>query len=252
VTTSLPWHASDMIDPIRLEKYNYQSRFQKARKIERILLDFLGGARDAQNLRCLDLGCSIGVISIHLAEIFGQVVGIDPIREALDIARLLDSEAQVQFIHSDGLDLCFEDETFDVIICAQVYEHTSDPAQLVSEIRRVLAVGGCCFFSGPNSLWPIEYHYHWCCLHWLPRSLLSRYCQYRYDHAYDLTLYNYWRLRGLWEGFQCCDYTLRLVYEAERFLGSPNHYRLARLVPRSLASSLRFLLPNFNWMLRKL
>lgn len=248
--TSLPWHASDMIEPDLLEKYDYPSRFQKARKIEHILMDFLEG-RATKDLRCLDLGCSIGVISTHLADTFGQVVGIDPLLEAIDIANRLDSGAKVKFIHGDGLNLPFKDEVFDVVICAQVYEHSQAPSQLAGEIRRVLVPGGCCFFSGPNRLWPIEYHYDWCCIHWLPRCLVERYCQYQQGHSYDLILYNYWQLRALWKGFESHYYTLRLVYEPEKFLESSERYRWARIVPKPIASLFRFLLPNFNWMLVK-
>lgn len=240
-----------MIHPALLKKYDYQSRFQKARKIERILLGFFGETRKAKDLRCLDLGCSIGVISTHLADVFGHVVGVEQLDEAIEIARRLDSGGQVSFVHGDALDLSFEDEAFDVIVCAQVYEHTQDPARLVSEIRRVLTPGGCCFFSGPNSLWPIEYHYGWCCLHWMPRPLVDLYCRYRYAHTYDLVLYNYWQLRRLWKGFECYDYTLQLIYDPGQFLGSPDPYSAARLVPRSVASVFRFLLPNFNWVLLK-
>jgi ubiquinone/menaquinone biosynthesis C-methylase UbiE len=240
-----------MIEPELLEKYQYTSRLQKAHKIERVLLDSLGPGADVGTLRCLDVGCSIGVISTDLARTFGEVVGVEPLAEAINVAHRLHPDSGAAFIQGDGLRLPFPDEAFDVVVCAQVYEHSARPHQLVREIWRTLRPGGSCFFSGPNRLWPVEYHYNWCCLHWLPRSLLHRYCQRRYGHPFDLVLYTYWQLHALWRDFECRDYTVRLVYEPERFLDNPEQYRWARLVPRSLAALLISLLANYNWVLVK-
>lgn len=240
-----------MVDPDRLAEYGYVSRFDKARKIERILQDYLEPEGELGALRCLDVGCSIGVISSTLADTFGRVVGVEPLEEPLGLARRIDPDAKATLVQGDGLRLPFRDEAFDVIVCAQVYEHSGDPAQLIAEIRRSLRPGGCCFFSGPNRLWPIEYHYGWLGLHWLPRAVLERYCQRRWGHGYDLMLYTYEQLRSLWQGFAWIDYTLRLVYEPGRFVEGGGLLRWARLVPRPVAERLRWLMPNFNWVLVK-
>jgi SAM-dependent methyltransferase len=240
-----------MVEPGLLQKYQYASRASKAQKIGRILEDHLAGGRDLASMRCLDLGCSIGVISDHLASTFGHVVGLEPQEESTRIAKDLHPGSRAAFVQGDGLRLPFGDEVFDVIVCAQVYEHSADPQQLVAEIRRTLRPGGCCFFSGPNRLWPVEYHYRWLMLHWLPRAWVDTYCLRRYGRGYDLVLYNYWQLQSLWQGFERIDYTLRLIYESERFLRSGRLQRWARLVPQPLALSLRFLLANYNWILVK-
>ncbi len=240
-----------MVDPERLERYGYDSRFEKAHKIEGILKDYLRPVRDGDALDCLDVGCSIGVISSILTGTFKRVVGVEPLEESIGLAPRIHPDSKATFVQGDGLRLPFRDEAFDVIICAQVYEHSADPAQLVAEIRRTLRSGGCCFFSGPNRLWPLEYHYGWLGLHWLPRSVLDRYCQRRSGHAYDLRLYHYWQLRSLWQDFEWIDYTLRLVYEPGRFMEATGVQRWARLVPRPVAGILRWLAPNFNWVLVK-
>ena len=240
-----------MIEPELLETFKYSSRSQKARKIKHILADHLGTAQTVNELRCLDLGCSIGVISTHLADTFGQVVGVDPLPEAIDIARRLHSDSGAEFLNSDGLALPFKDETFDVIVCAQVYEHTTEPGLLAREVWRVLKPSGSCFFSGPNKLWPIEYHYGWWFVHWLPRTAVHRYCRRRYGHPFDLILFNYWQLRELWQDFEHSDYTLRLIYEPGRFLEHSRAYSWTRVVPRFIAATLKPFLPNYNWVLTK-
>jgi len=88
-------------------------------------------------------------------------------------------------------------------------------------------------------------------MHWLPRSLLDRFCKMAYGHPFDLILFNYWQLRALWQGFEWHDYTALLAYEPWRFTDRMEPYPLTHLVPRRVAARLGFLLPNFNWVLIK-
>jgi len=248
---SCPDVASAKVERGLLEKYNYESRYQKARKIKRILEDHFSAETDQRELHCLDVGCSIGVISAQLADGFGHVIGVEPLVETIGLAHRLGAKSGVSFVQGDGIRLPFPAESLDVIVCAQVYEHTSDPHQLAGEIYRTLKPGGCCFFSGPNRLWPLEYHYGWILLHWLPKIVLDRFCKWRYGHPYDLILLDYWQLRSLWQAFSKVDYTLRILYDPEEFLGEARLYPWARRVPRSIMQLAWFLLPNFNWVLVK-
>lgn len=238
-----------MVDQNSLDKFQYNSRTEKAKKIKNVLLDHLSGTSDPSQLFCLDLGCSIGVISEYLSHTFGNVVGVDLSSDALSNARSL--HPNTNYTKGNGLRLPFGNHTFDVIVCAQVYEHSVEPYQLSTEIWRVLKPGGCVFFSGPNRLWPYEYHYRWYLLHWLPRTMLNRYCERNYGHRFDLVLYNYWQLRDLWRAFGWHDYTLKLIYEAEKFWDVTSIRRWARIIPSWFVAHLRFLLPNFNWLLTK-
>ena len=241
-----------MIGYTSLEKFKYASRPQKAFKIEHILLDYFEATgENPKSLVCLDIGGSIGVIANRLTRLFAQVLEIEPLLEALTVARQLHPKSPFILLQGDGLSLPFKDESLDVIICAQVYEHTQSPERLVNEIQRVLKPGGCCFFSGPNRLWPIEYHYGWWFIHWLPRRITDLYCRHRYGHPYDLSLYTYWQLRALWKNFLWQDYSLRLIYESEKYLGHNLYWWVRYLFPPSLLRLFRFLLPNFNWMLTK-
>lgn len=52
--------------------------------------------------------------------------------------------------HEDITALTFKDNTFDLVITSELFEHVDDPWQGFAEIRRVLRVGGHHVFTVPN------------------------------------------------------------------------------------------------------
>jgi len=150
-----------------------ESRRRKARKI-RSILEAAAPGLIGQGGQALDVGCSIGVIDEHLAMAWPhwEIVGVDIDAEALRLART--RCADLFLCLGDAMRLPFPDATFDLVLCAQVYEHVPDWRRLLWEIHRVLRPGGICFFSGPNRLFPIEPHYGLPFLTYLPRPLAHR------------------------------------------------------------------------------
>jgi SAM-dependent methyltransferase len=59
--------------------------------------------------------------------------------------------ASDEILKVDMLDIPFADETFDFVIASHVLEHVSDDRRAVSEIRRVLKVGGHAILQTPYS-----------------------------------------------------------------------------------------------------
>ena len=221
-----------------------EARLAKAEKIVGILQDARPDALTGS--LCLDLGCGIGVIANHLGSQGARVVGME-----LDWALIRQTPPRFSRVQGDALWLPFGDATFDLVICAQVYEHVGHTGQLINQIDRVLKPGGICFFSGPNRLWPYEYHYQAWLIHWLPErwlrkalSLLNR------GHLPRVTLYSYWQLRRLWEHLEILDYTLRLVRDPDRFPGADAPAWMRHL-PRSVLTRLAFATPNVNWAILK-
>lgn len=229
--------------------YDEESRHNKARKILAILRDALG--HDCRGLRCLDVGCAAGLISYHLATECEQVVGLDPDGAALHLAL---KRQNVELARGDAMRLPFTDRSFDVVVCAQVYEHVPEPKRLVAEIWRVLKDDGVCFFSGPNKLSIVEAHYGLPFLHWLPPRLASLYLRATgRGRQYEEKPLTYWHLRRLLRRFAIQDYTVAM-------LRAPDHYHcedeiplagILRRVPKAAWHGLYALLPNYNWLLRK-
>ena len=229
-------------------------RTRKAGKISSILHDFC--SEELANYTCLDLGCSRGTISAQLVRDFKIVIGIDPDSQALKFGQISKPRPlePPYYISGNGNALPFNGGQFEVIICAQVYEHVANAEKMVAEINRVLKPGGFCFFSGPNRLEIMEEHYWLPFLSWLPHSIASAYMQImKRGKVYDIYPLTYWQLRHLWEGFEVYDYTLRIIREPSRFSVDDRieKYRLIKFIPDWMITFLRPFYPNYNWVVVK-
>jgi len=229
-------------------------RTRKAGKISSILQDFCDG--ELMSYTCLDFGCGRGVISAHLAKIFKLVIGIDLEIAAIRIAENLKPQKSESpyYIFGNGYTLPFTDGTFDVVICAQVYEHMTDPQEMVNEIARVLKPGGFCFFSGPNRLAIMEEHYWLPFLSWLPHKIATFYMKImKRGNVYDVYSLTYWQLNRIWSDFKIIDYSLKLLREPHDFSVEERveKYSFIRFLPNWLLKALRPYYPNYNWIVIK-
>ncbi|MEM2001785.1 MAG: class I SAM-dependent methyltransferase [Candidatus Methanomethylicaceae archaeon] len=222
------------------------SRREKARKILQLLIQYAGFP--LSSAACLDVGCSSGIISYTLAPFFQTVVGLEYDETALCAADP-DVRKHVQFVLGDAMHLPFKDDAFEVIICAQVYEHVPDDRRLFDEIHRVLKGGGVVFFSGPNWLFPIEPHYRWPFLHWLPLRLADAILRFTGlgTHYYERSR-SFWSLRRLMRSFVILDVSKEVI--VMKFSGSKLGKLLQRL-PETFWRIASPFYPNFNWILKK-
>jgi ubiquinone/menaquinone biosynthesis C-methylase UbiE len=85
----------------------------------------------------------------------------------------------LRFIEANGLNLPFEDVSFDVVHSSAVLEHVGshqNQVRLISECARVAR--RVAFFTTPNRWFPVEFHTSIPLLHWLPkpwfRALMRR------------------------------------------------------------------------------
>jgi len=233
--------------------YDEASRRRKAHKISTILKEYLG--RDLSALHALDVGCSSGWITYSLRDQFAGLVGIDIDREGLlHATRLGGGESTPRFVLGDGGRLPFAREQFDAAICAQVYEHVPHQQALADEVWRVLKPGGVCFFSGPNRLAVMEEHYWLPFLSWLPRPLAHAYVRFtRRGREYDVAARTIWTMRRLWSRFEIRDVTIEMIRHPQRYSVTEQVQRFGALqrLPASVLKAMAWLIPNYNWVLRK-
>lgn len=116
----------------------------------------LGGAR------LLDLGCGNGMYTQHLSSFFSRVDAVDVEPERLKDfeGRLSEEERSRIAIHltEPGEALPVLAGSVDAVTCIEVLEHVEDVPALLSEVARILDVGGVFYVTVPNRAFPIETH----------------------------------------------------------------------------------------------
>jgi len=196
--------------------YDKKGREEKGKKILAVLSDFLKD--NLEELVALDVGCSTGIIDNLLAPHFKILVGLDIDEEAVSYAEQEKKQVNQSFLLSDAMAMPFNDQTFDVIICAHVYEHVPRASTLMEEIHRLLKPYGVCFFAAGNRLALMEPHYRLPLLSIIPKKVADLYVRRsgraRFYYEKHLT---YWGLNKLTSRFRVVDYTQDIIANPEKF-----------------------------------
>ncbi len=98
--------------------------------------------------KILEIGCGIGSIVYKLGQKGYDVTGIDISREA--IAYGLEKYGQIHLEVQVAENLPFEDESFDIVLSFDLFEHIAAIDLHIGEVRRVLRAGGYYLFQTPN------------------------------------------------------------------------------------------------------
>lgn len=224
-----------------------ESRRQKADKILAVLADANIKLTDAV---CIDIGCAYGLITQQVALRSHLMIGIE--RDGSMLQQAL-PDSNCVFIQGDALHLPISDNSADVVICAQVYEHVDDDAMLFSEIWRILKINGVCFFSGPNRIFPYEYHWRLPLVHWLPWSTAQKVANaILHSSAEKVHLRSYWSLKNALKLFIIKDYTSNMLNNPEIYhLKAGHSSNLYRHLPHFILQCVAIFAPNLNWLLIK-
>ena len=121
----------------------------------------------------VDIGCADGFLLLSIKEEEGLRLGVDivtdVIKQAKRAAKKLKLRNKSEFLLCNAEDLCFRDESVDVVIGAQVLEHVADPLKVIEESGRILKKGRFLVLSLPAVPFIKIFVYH----------LLSRSVKYR-------------------------------------------------------------------------
>lgn len=161
--------------------------------------------------RVLENGCGVGMYAERLAQVGGQVIGLE-----YDLERAAQAYQKVAcIVNAAGEALPFPQDSFDLILSHEVIEHVQDDAQAVREMIRVLRPGGRLVLFCPNRGYPFETHgiywrgnYHFGnipLVNYLPRRWRDRL-------APHVRVYTQKDLQALFEGLQ-----VRFVYRSILF-----------------------------------
>lgn len=233
------------------ELYKKAPRRIRAIRIIKTLEDFLGKGK-LKELTLLDVGSSTGIMDDVLATRFKEVLGIDIEKAAVRYAKQNFKRRNLKFKIDDAMNLSLGNDSFDIVICSQVYEHVPDPKKLFSEIYRVLKPGGICYLAAINGLWLWEPHYKLPFLSWPPKILSNLYVKLsgRADKYYENPR-TYWGLQKLTRDFICSEYTQKILKEPKKFGYGTLTKRYVRYPLWLLSPFLKYLTPTFFWLLKK-
>jgi ubiquinone/menaquinone biosynthesis C-methylase UbiE len=105
----------------------------------------------------LDFGCGDGLMTLFVKSLFTKatVFGVDPSHDSIEKAQ--QSEDGITFMGTNGKDLPFQDQSFDLIYAAGVFHHIpfEEHEQQMREIYRVLKPGGQFVLFELNPLNPL-------------------------------------------------------------------------------------------------
>lgn len=136
-----------------MKEFNYDksqipSRYDHARKlptetIELWLTTISLCINVAKINKIVDLGCGTGRFVSGLKKYFGgEVVGIDPSAEMLQIAKQKYSRQKIKFVKGVAEKIPLSNSSADLVFLSMTWHHIFDKVEAIKEIHRVLRVGG--------------------------------------------------------------------------------------------------------------
>jgi 2-polyprenyl-6-hydroxyphenyl methylase / 3-demethylubiquinone-9 3-methyltransferase len=154
-------------NPVRLAYIRDRAAAHFGRDAKR--LDSLEG------LRVLDIGCGAGILSEPLARLGSSVIGIDPARPNIAVARhhAAQSGLAIDYRATTAEALAEAGERFDMVLAMEVVEHVADFGLFVEVAAELVKPGGLLFVATLNrtvksfalAIVGAEY-----ILRWLPRG----------------------------------------------------------------------------------
>jgi SAM-dependent methyltransferase len=109
--------------------------------------------------KILEIGCGIGTVVNELSRKGHDIIGIDISGEAIEYGRNKYGDIRLEVQAAEILP--YENESFDVVLSFDLFEHIAEIDKHISEVRRVLRPGGYYLFQTPNRYSNIIYETLW-------------------------------------------------------------------------------------------
>lgn len=116
----------------------------------RLIFGDLLTPEEVRGKKTLDAGAGTGHFSRVLADWGADLTSMDLGSALLKQVR---SKCASRGVCASLLDLPFSSGSFDLVLCTEVIEHTTDPKRAVGELCRVVAPGGSLVLTVPNRIW---------------------------------------------------------------------------------------------------
>jgi len=129
---------------------NFTGIYQQIKQNHDKAYTFANSLLDLPSLKgksVLELACGIGLDTLELARHGANVTAIDVSRTCIDVAKeaLNYQNLDVDFLVANAEELCFPDNSFDIIIARGILMYTVHPDKIIYEINRMLKLNGKAF-----------------------------------------------------------------------------------------------------------
>jgi ubiquinone/menaquinone biosynthesis C-methylase UbiE len=106
--------------------------------------DLIERAKPVPGESVLDIACGTGAVTRLAAERIGRgrIVGLDLNKGMLAVAKTVPASPAIEWIEGSALNLSFEDESFDLVLCQLGLQFFPDRPLALKEMKRVLAPSG--------------------------------------------------------------------------------------------------------------
>lgn len=237
----------------RSQMYDVKSRKQKAYRIVKTLKAHKK-LTNLKDLTLLDVGSSTGIMDSILSKYFKKVIGVDIDKSAVAYAKKKFKKNNLLFKVADAMQLNFPDKSFDVVICAHVYEHVPNTNKLFKEIYRVLRKDGICYLAAQNKLFPWEPHHNLPLLSWFPKRMADIYINiFSSKKEYYEHPMTWWELYKSTKMFEIDDYTSKILKNPEIY-GYTDVLKkgtFKALIASIFSPFAKYTFPTFFWILNK-
>jgi ubiquinone/menaquinone biosynthesis C-methylase UbiE len=142
--------------------FTYCSQKYTKQEIESILQDSLAMKKKNSRLlaileliegrKILDVGCHVGVMARLMEKEGREILGVDVLEPAIEIARTFNQTDNVMYRCGDIFDMKFQDNAFDCVLFLETIEHVDNPDRYLKEFLRILKPGGSLIISTPNAV----------------------------------------------------------------------------------------------------
>ncbi|MFC1807519.1 class I SAM-dependent methyltransferase [Candidatus Omnitrophota bacterium] len=130
------------------------TRNKKSKEEIQLFSDIMGFR---EGIKILDVGCGIGAEAIELSYLGADCTGLDAAEDAIRVVNQVrnDFKLNMRGVYGDACHLPFDDETFDVVMSREFFEHVADFDLAMKEQVRVLKRDGRLIIEQANFLNPL-------------------------------------------------------------------------------------------------
>ncbi|MCP4326649.1 MAG: 3-demethylubiquinone-9 3-O-methyltransferase [Alteromonadales bacterium] len=116
-----------------------------------------------KDVKVLDVGCGGGFTSEFMAKKGALVSGIDISEVSINTAteHAKESNLDIDYRSGTAVNLPYDNDSFDAIVCVDVLEHIDDITKAIAEIKRVLKPGGTFLFDTINKTFKSKFIMIW-------------------------------------------------------------------------------------------